>query len=184
MCAVDMRCTYIICHKLSLRRCQQSASETPAATQAKNEQIPSCGQGLHARAGGCRLWMCRASPRHHAQIRVRLAPCSATPTSLVLRPLFTRVGREAACAVNNPHAVVRCGADKELLEASVRCLSVGAHTVCLHNRHSVRGGTTAWPGKPAASASVIYLLVPLSLLASPALSLPVLSPVVSPAGNV
>ena len=96
--------------------------------------------------------------------------------SLVPRPPFTRVGREAACAVNNPHAALRWGAHTELLEASVHCRWVRTF-VSLHRRCSARGGTTAWPGKPA--ASVICLPVPVSLLASLALPLPVLSPVVS-----
>ena len=58
--------------------------------------------------------------------------------SLVLRPPFTRVGREAACAVNNPHAALRWGAHTELLEASVRCRWV--RTLCVCTAATVRAG--------------------------------------------
>ena len=58
--------------------------------------------------------------------------------SLVLRPPFTRVGREAACAVNNPHAALRWGAHTELLEASVRCRWV--RTLCVCTAAAVRAG--------------------------------------------
>ena len=58
--------------------------------------------------------------------------------SLVLRPPFTRVGREAACEVNNPHAALRWGAHTELLEASVRCRWV--RTLCVCTAATVRAG--------------------------------------------
>ena len=57
---------------------------------------------------------------------------------LVLRPPFTRVGREAACEVNNPHAALRWGAHTELLEASVRCRWV--RTLCVCTAAAVRAG--------------------------------------------
>ena len=59
-------------------------------------------------------------------------------SSLVLRPPFTRVGRGAACAVNNPRAALRWGAHTELLEASVRCRWV--RTLCVCTAAAVRAG--------------------------------------------
>jgi len=46
--------------------------------------------------------------------------------------------REAACAVNNPHAALRWGAHTELLEASVRCRWV--RTFCVCTAAAVRAG--------------------------------------------
>ena len=67
---------------------------------------------------------------NHSLLRIR--------ASLVLSPPFTRVGREAACAVNNPHAALRWGAHTELLEASVRCRWVRTSCVCATD--TVRAG--------------------------------------------
>ena len=108
-------------------------------------------------------------PSHSLGCRSVLSNQSGSAPSL--HPRGTRggmCGEQPACrlALGGTHRTA----------GSERALSVGAHFVCLHRRRSACGGTTAWPGKPA--ASVISLLAPL------ALHLPVRLPVVSPAGDV
>ena len=138
---------------------------------------PSVGGGGMLSRRLCRRAVCRRQPFPPHSLGCRSVLCGQSGSAPSLHPRGTRggmCGEQPTCrlALGGTHGTA----------GSERALSVGAHFVCLHRRCSARGGTTAWPGKPA--ASVIYLPVPLSLLASLALPLPVLSPVVSPAGDV
>ena len=138
---------------------------------------PSVGGGGTLSRRLCRRAVCRRQPFPPHSLGCRSVLCGQSGSAPSLHPRGARggmCGEQPTCrlALGGTHGTA----------GSERALSVGAHFVCLHRRRSARGGTTAWPGKPA--ASVIYLPVPLSLLASLALPLPVLSPVVSPAGDV
>lgn len=138
---------------------------------------PSVGGGGTLSRRLCRRAVCRRQPFPPHSLGCRSVLCGQSGSAPSLHPRGARggmCGEQPTCrlALGGTHGTA----------GSERALSVGAHFVCLHRRCSARGGTTAWPGKPA--ASVICLPVPLSLLASLALPLPVLSPVVSPAGDV
>ena len=108
----------------------------------------------------CRRAVChRRQPFPPHSLGCRSVLCGQSGSALSLRPRGARggvCGEQPTCrlALGGTHGT----------SGSEYALSVGAHFVCLRRRCSARGGTTAWPGKPA--ASVIYLPVPLSLLAS------------------
>ena len=67
--------------------------------------------------------------------------------SLVLRPPFTRVGREAACAVNNPHAALRWGHTQNCWQ---RACAAGGCALCVSAPppHCARGNrSVTWKAR-------------------------------------